>query len=594
MTLSLKPRSCPITHILRSMRRATCQAISLCVLWLACGGWAAAQGPLQFRDVTDETGLRPLVAGIAGHAVAWGDVDGDGRPDLYIGTFGGHPYGSKKNLLLRQVDGKFQLDGQAHLQVLGRAGGAVMADLNNNGRLDLYLSNHALDARQYGHAHYGELNFLWRNEGGGRFSDVTAASGTRPADFRGRSIAVLDFDGDGLLDLAVGECFLQGGLGRSKLLGNRGNLTFEDVTLKAGLPESENTGLGVAAGDLNGDGWPDLVFVGRTAVGKPGGNRVFINDGRGRFRELPPSHGDFTWEYRDTGDDTPCGVCLADVNRDGRLDVVIGQHFDRPWYTGGVPVRLYLNLGNADGLPRFRDATTESGLAGLPMKAPHVEVHDFDNDGWPDLYIGVLKFAAGKVYPLVLRSAGVPGAGSAGETRGGVARLRDEVSGVNDFPTAEDRQLGDVLKFFDKMNAERKITYMPAAPTCDYDRDGRIDMFLANWWVDQPSFLLRNETNSGHWLVAAVDGRGPVNRMGIGSVLRVYEPGKLGQPEGFLGMREIGTGYGYASGQEAVAHFGLGRYERCDMEIILPHGKGRIVRRDVAANQRLTIRSDEK
>src|SRR5262245_9172469 len=254
-----------------------------------------------FRDVGDEAGLFPHVAGIAGHAAGWGDVDGSGWPSLYVGTFGGHPYGSKANLFFRNDKGKFRLDGQKHLQVLGRASSAVFVDLDNDGDLDLYISNHAIDGKAYKQPHYGAPNALFRNDGGGTFTDVSAGSGVCPADFPARSVAVLDFDGDGLLDLLVGECFFQGGQSRSRLFRNLGGLKFEDATRAAGLPENV-TGFGVAAADVNGDGWPDVLLAGRR-----GGNRLFLNDGRGRFREVPASHADFTWKYTDTADDTACG-----------------------------------------------------------------------------------------------------------------------------------------------------------------------------------------------------------------------------------------------------------------------------------------------
>jgi hypothetical protein len=77
--------------------------------------------------------------------------------------------------------------------------------------------------------------------------------------------------------------------------------------------------------------------------------------------------------------------------------------------------------------------------------------------------------------------------------------------------------------------------------------------------------------------------------MGIGSMVRVYPAGKLGQADALLGAREIAVGYGYASGQEAIAHFGLGKLDSCDVEVILPHGKGRLERKGVKANQRITI-----
>jgi hypothetical protein len=528
-----------------------------------------------FRDVTEEVGLWPDVGGIAGHGTGWGDVDGDGYPDLFVGTFGDAPYGSKPHQFFRNHKGKFKLDDQKHLRVVGRASGAVFADFDNDGDLDLYLTHHAIDGKPYKMPHFSTPNFLFRNDGGGKFVDVSAGSGACPGEFPARSVAVLDYDGDGLLDLLVGECFFQGGKGRSRLFRNLGGLKFKDVTRDVGLPE-KMTGFGVAAGDVNGDGWPDIFVAGRH-----GGNRLFVNDGRGRFRELPESHANFQWKYKDTNDDTPCGVCFGDVNRDGLLDIVIGQHFDRPWHTGGVPVRMYLNRGvDKDGLPRFEDITDKAGLTPLTMKGPHVELQDFDNDGWPDLYVSIVYFAAGKPHPVIFRHQGL---------KDGVPRFHADALAVNDFPTEEDRKMADVTKFFEKMEREQKVVYMANGPTADFDRDGRLDMFLGNWWVKSRSLLLRNETPSGNWLQVTVQGGKGVNRMGIGSMVRIYPTGKIGQPAALVGARAISVGYGYGSGQEAIAHFGLGELKECDVEVILPHGKGRLERKAVKANQRISI-----
>jgi len=539
-----------------------------------------AKTAFVFRDVAEESGLWPAVGGIAGHGAGWGDVDGDGWPDLFVGSFGGAPYGSKPHQFFRNVKGKFRLDEQKHLRILGRASGAVFADFDNDGDLDLYVTNHAIDGRPYKIPHFATPNALFRNEGSGKFTDVSGASGACPGDFPARSVAVLDFDGDGLLDLLVGECFFQGGKSRSRLFRNVGGLKFVDVSRAVGLPEKV-TGFGVAAADVNGDGWPDIFLAGRY-----GGNRLFLNDGTGRFRELPASHGSFAWQYKDTNEDTPCGVCFGDVNRDGLPDLVIGPQYDRPWNTGGVAARLYLNRGvGADKLPRFEDVTDKVGLVPLFMKAPHVEIQDFDNDGWPDLYVSVVHFAAGRPHPVIFKNLGV---------KAGLPRFHADALGVNDFPTAADKKLADVTAFFDKMVREQKVVYTASGPTADFDRDGRMDIFLANWWVKLKSPLLRNETPSGNWLQVTVRGgkrvnRKGVNRMGIGAMVRIYRPGMLGQPAALVGAREISVGYGYGSGQEAVAHFGLGTLKSCDLEVILPHGKGRIERKGVEPNQRLTI-----
>ena len=166
------------------------------------------------------------------------------------------------------------------------------------------------------------------------------------------------------------------------------------------------------------------------------------------------------------------------------------------------------------------------GLKPLPMKAPHVELQDFDNDGWPDLLTSIVKFAGGQPYPVIFKNLGV---------RDGLPRFHEDALAVNDFPTADEKKMGDVGKFFAKMERDKKVVYMAPGPTCDYDRDGRLDVFLPNWWVNSRSLLLHNETRAGNWLQVTVRGDKGVNRMGIGSVVRLYEAGKLGRKEALSG-----------------------------------------------------------
>ncbi len=222
-------------------------------LCFAASAVAQSNAQLAFREVGQSLGVREALTNMHGHAAAWGDVDGDGDLDLYVGAF--HKDGTRPNVLLLQQDGKFVADSQAALQVSARSSGAVLVDLDNDGDLDLYLSN--LGGGKEGHS--ATDNKLFRNDGKGQFSDVSAASGACLPAFRGRSVSAVDFDGDGLLDLLVAESLAYGSAKHSRLFRNLGELKFEDVTAKIGLPPLP--ALGVAVGDVNNDGWPDLLFV---------------------------------------------------------------------------------------------------------------------------------------------------------------------------------------------------------------------------------------------------------------------------------------------------------------------------------------------
>jgi hypothetical protein len=104
-----------------------------------------------------------------------------------------------------------------------------------------------------------------------------------------------------------------------------------------------------------------------------------------------------------------------------------------------------------------------------------------------------------------------------------------------------------------------------------------------------PSMLLKNKTPSGGYLDVTVVGPEGVNRMGIGAMVRAYKTGRAEQRDALLASEEIATGYGFCSGQPAIAHLGLGEETDCDLVVTLPHGKGRIIRRNVKVNRHLRI-----
>ena len=539
------------------------------------GETLAADNPFAFRDVTREAGLLPALTGRNGHGAGWGDLNGDGFPELYVGGFdksGEHP-----NVLFLNSRGKaFSPVNAKPTRVTGRANSILCVDLDNDGDLDVYLSN--LGGGKTGYA--ATDSRLFRNDGGPEMlTDISTESGACPVGFRGRGASAFDYDGDGLLDLLIGEAVHYGSPRRSRVLRNLGDLKFADVSEQVGLPAGI-TGLGTTAADINNDGWPDIFLAGRN-----GGNRLFMNDGKGHFKEHPQSPGLFEWQFKD-GDDTPCGACFADVNLDGWADLLIGQHYDRPWQEP-VSIRLYLNRGGRSKTgskatsiqtPLFEDVTETAGLSPLFIKAPHVEVQDFDNDGLPDISTSIVRFAGSRVVPTIFRGVG--------RKADGIPRFELTGRDVNDYPTAADREIRSSGKFFEKVLAERKIMYTAPAPTADFDRDGRLDIFLANWFAESPSMLLRNESKPQNWLQVKLNGTPPLNRMGIGCKVTLYEPGKAGEASSRIGHREISVGFGYASGHEAVAHFGLGTRDSCDVVIGLPHGLGQVTHRDVKANQR--------
>lgn len=509
-----------------------------------------------FREVGQEAGLFPHVGDLRAHFAAWGDVDGDGWLDLYVGTFSKRV--SKGNIFLRNINSKFKLDEQEQMRVVGRASGGIFADLDNDGDLDFYLSNN-VTTRPNAEEPEKTTNKLFRNDGDGKFTDISKQSNACPEappdKLDGRSVTVLDIDGDGLLDILAGNV----GLFR-----NKGNLKFENVAESVGFPEGFN-GKAVATGDFNNDGWPDIVL-------QMAKKRLFLNDGKGKFY-VPP-----TAEVLIPG---AAGVSVGDVNRDGLLDIISGHHPDKPW-ENSQPIHLYLNRGMKDGYPVFEEVTEAAGLEPLWMKAPHVEIQDLDNDGWPDIYVAMVKFADGEPYPLIYKNLGL---------KNGLPHFREEMLAINDFPTEEDkRAVKKSEDYVDKAVVDKRLIYFAAAPSGDYDNDGRIDLFMGNWWADSPSLLLHNETPGGNWIRVEVEGGEGMNRMGIGARVQVYPAGKLGDASALLGRRDIGAGYGYCSGHQAAAHFGLGKEQAVDLEIILPYGKGRQVRQHVKANQQVTVK----
>jgi len=277
--------------------------------------------------------------------------------------------------------------------------GVAAGDYDDDGWTDLYVTN------------FGP-NRLWRNRGDGTFEDVTAASGT--AEERWSVPAVFfDYDRDGRLDLYVGNYIAESLVERTicrdftgaqdycgpgafeshtdRLLRNRGDGTFEDVTRRAGLAEARGAALGVVAADFDGDRWPDLYVANDSQP-----NFLWINRRDGTFRESALLAG--TAVNAAGKAEASMGVDAADYDGDGDLDLFMT-------HLTGETNTLYAN----DGRGVFDDATTVSGLG--PPSRPYTSFGtawlDYDNDGDPDLLIanGAVKkiealARAGDPFPL--------------------------------------------------------------------------------------------------------------------------------------------------------------------------------------------------
>lgn len=354
----------------------------------------------RFRDVTEQVGLGHRGYG---QGVAVGDFDNDGFPDLFLTCYG------KPNVLYHNVsDGK---SGRRFVDITARAGlgdhpdwrtrpnfssSAAFLDYNNDGKLDLFVCSYVVvDVANYPECLTSTRlrtmcppsNFeathsvLYRNNGDGTFTDVSAEAGIKQATAKALGVIALDLDDDGLLDIFVASDSVPNLLYR-----NLGGGRFESVGLVSGCAVNgaglAQGSMGVDADDLDGDGRPDLfvtAFVRDT-------NTYFRNEGSGRFLDITTNTGlgAPSWYM------VAWGTFFFDVDRDGSLDLAIANgHVARTIdvtepaeVTYLQPAQFFLN----DGRGRFRDLSRWAGdYFRQPRAGRGLAAADYDNDGHMDL-----------------------------------------------------------------------------------------------------------------------------------------------------------------------------------------------------------------
>jgi hypothetical protein len=463
--------------------------------------------------------------------------------------------------------------------------GVALFDYDNDGRLDLYLVNGAP---------FGDFvpkgtipqktepkywNRLYHQRRDGSFEDVTEKAGVAGAGY-GMGVAVGDYDNDGYEDLFVTS------LGGNHLYHNNGNGTFTDVTKQAGVGGS---GWSTSASwvDLDGDGYLDLVVLRyiqwdwddvwcgpkdnrgycHPDVFPPISMLVYHNNGDGTFTE----------EAKKLGLSVPgkaLGISVADYDRDGHPDLFVAND--------SMVEFLFHNRGNGT----FEEVGLESGVAvdgdGRTFAGMGTDFADYNNDGWPDLFVDDL---ANQKYALYQNDKDgtfsydsyVSGVGGITllHSGWGVRFMDYDNDGWKDLLIAQAHDLDTIEKSFPDLhyreppvllrNVEGK-KFVDVGPvsnsvfqqkwvgrglaTGDIDNDGREDAVITE--NGAPAHILMNRTKTAnHWIGFKLVGH-KSNRDGIGAVIRI-DTSQGSQWE------TVTTSSSYLSASDVRAHFGLGR-----------------------------------
>ena len=349
----------------------------------------AESGQLRFVNVTRQAGV-----GDQGFAMgaAVGDYDNDGDWDLYVTNFG-------PNILYRNNgDGTFtDVTSQAGVDDQRWSSSAAFLDYDLDGDLDLFVANYVDFTIRGNKACYnplGERDYcspesyqpmpdrLFRNEGNGKFSNVTEAAGIAAAFGKGLGVVCADYNADGWIDIYVANDQTP-----NQLWINRGDGTFEDTGLVSGTAYNADAqaeaGMGVTAGDFDNDGDEDLFMTHLTGET----NTLYINDGTANFSDMTSQFGLASSSFTYTG----FGTEWFDYDNDGDLDLFVANGSVKTVESQRrepYPYRQKNQLFRNEGGKRFREVTAEAGPAlELSEVGRGAAFGDIDNDGDIDIVV---------------------------------------------------------------------------------------------------------------------------------------------------------------------------------------------------------------
>jgi hypothetical protein len=482
-----------------------------------------------FKDVTAKLGLTTHLpddpCGEWSSGAAWADVNGDGRLDLYVTRLDLPP-----QLFINHGAAGFTDEAAARgVDDGGRVAlGASFADYNNDGYPDLYVANDGPDR-------------LYKNDGTGHFVDVAPQAGVDDQ-WDSMSGSWVDYNNDGNLDLYVANHARCPGSDQSKnvltaleyepdhLYRNNGDGTFTDVTSLLGPNATLGAGFLGAWFDYNNDGRQDLYLANDFLGSKPDRNHLWRNDG---------AAANGAWQFSDVSvashtafSMNTMGVGIGDYNRDGRLDLAL---------TNINANRLLRN--NGDGT--FTDVASPAGVARPFQQVDQrnttwgATFGDLNLDGWEDLYVG-----AGYLWTLNVwygeRFAAQP----------------NEL-----FVNAHDGKFLDLSA----PSGAADPGQSRGVAVADYNRDGRLDLYVVN--QNGSPRLYENVTpfRGDKWLEVNTVGTAS-NRDGCGARIVVTAGRAKLTREVLCGSTSV------SSGADKVVHFGLGRAKRVSLRITWPSG----------------------